>query len=206
MTGTQKSLGLMWSVVGVTTLYVSMNIYFFAHGSEFFLPSIKLQKTDYYSASFYGILFTMPLMLVTHYLTRIYAKSYWNKQWLYCFPIAFNRELSDLPRFLKNYQIFFFVVFLLVPSLLHIDYVNKFFHGTVYLENTKQPILVGLEQFTLDLSIYRHGINNFRFGDVDIGIDYYPIVFPIGVVIIECIHTWSFVATLMRIGCGKVKS
>jgi len=203
ITDTQKSLGLIWSVVGVTTIYVSINIYFFSHGSEFLLPSINLGKTDYYSASFYGIFFTLPLILTTHYLTRIYAKNYLKEHWFYCFPIAFNKELSELPSFLKSYQIFFFIIFLVLPSLLHIDFVNKFFHGTVYIETTKQPILVAWEQFTLNFSIFKHGMNNFKYGHVEIGIDYYPIMFPIGVVIVECVHIWSFICTMKCIGFCK---
>jgi len=110
ITETQKSIGLMWSVVGLTTLYVTMNIYFVVHGSEFFLPSIKLGTTNYYSATFYGIFFTLPLILITQYLTRIYAKNYSKETWLYCFPTAFNKDLSQLPSFLKTYQIFFFII------------------------------------------------------------------------------------------------
>jgi len=203
ITDTQKSISLIWSVVGVTTLYVSINIYFFSHGSEFFLPSIKLGKTDYYSASFYGIFFTSPLIFITHYLTRLYVKHYPRKVWFNCLPTAFNINLSELPNFLKHYQIFFFIGFCVFPSLLHIDYVNKFFHGTVYIESTKKPILVAWEQFTLDFSIYKHGVNNFRFGDIGMGIDYYPIIFPIGVLIIESIHIWSLIATMRIISLSK---
>ena len=203
MNDTQKSLGLIWSIVGVTTFYISLNICFFMHGSEFFLPSIKLGKTDYYSASFYGIFFTMPSILTNHYLTMVYAKNYSRKHWVYCFPVAFNRDFSDLPNFLKNYQVFFFVIFLILPSLLHFDFVSKFFHGTVYIESSKQPILVGWDQFTLDFSIYKYGINNFKFGDVNNGIDYYPIILPIGVIIMEFIHICSFIATIISIGKKK---
>lgn len=200
MTNTQKSIGLMWSVVGVTTLYISLNIYFFAHGSEFFLPIINLEKTDYHSASFYGVFFTLPLVLTTHYLTRIYAENYTKMIWYYNFPVAFNRELSELKSFLKSYQIFFFVCILILPSLLHIDYFNKFFHGTVYLQDTSEPVLVAWQQFTFDFSIYDHGVNNFRFGDTKIGIDYYPIFFPVAIVIAEIVHVWSLIITLFSIG------
>ncbi len=195
----------MWSVAGLTSLYISMNIYFFAHGSEFFLPSIKLEKTDYYSASFYGIFFTLPLVLTTHYLTRVHAKKYKSDSWLFNIPIAFNRELSDVSSFLRKYQIFFFAMFLVVPSLLHIDYFNKFFHGTVYIEDTKEPILVAWGQFTLDFSIYDHGINNFRFGDIKIGIDYYPVITPIAVIIAEVVHIWSLLFTFKTIGLINTK-
>lgn len=200
MTETQRSITTMWSVVGVTTLYISMNIYFNAHGSEFFLPSIKLDETDHYSASFYGVFFTLPLVLTTHYLTRVYAKNYGKGIWYFHLPIAFNRELSELEEFLRMYQLFFFILLLIIPSLLHVDFFNKFFHGTVYIESTGEAVLVAWEQFTFDLSIYSYGINNFRYGDIDIGIDYFPILFPLAIIIAETIHLYSLVATLKAIG------
>lgn len=203
MTDTQKSIGSMWSVVGITSLYVSANIYFFAHGSEFFLPSIKLDKTDYYSASFYGIFFTLPLIFATHYLTRVFAKNYSADIWYLNFPVAFNRDLSELKGFLRKYQIFFFIMIIILPSLLHVDYFNKFFHGTVYVESTKEPLLVAWDQFTLDLSIYSHGVNNFRFGDVDIGIDYYPILFPLLIILAELTHLYSLFYTLKSLLAGN---
>jgi len=87
-------------------------------------------------------------------------------------------------------------LFLIVPSLLHIDFVNKFFHGTVYIEKTKEAILVGWEQITLDFDLYdKYGVNGFRFGDIKNGIDYYLVFFSIAILLIEMLHTWSIFLT-----------
>ena len=194
---TQKSLTSMWSITGVTTLYIVANIAFEVHGSEFFLPSIKLEDVDHYSASFYGIFFTLPLIFSVHYLTRIYSNHFGEKDWWLRIPVAFNREIYELPNFLRTHQIFIFILFLAIPSLLHIDFVNKFFNGTVYIESTCEGILVGIEHFTLEFNLYtEYGINGFRYGDVDKGIDYYPIIFPIAIVLIEIAHLYSIWLTL----------
>lgn len=197
MSETQKHIGSMWSVVGVATLYISLNICLFSHGSEFLFPGIRLEATDPHSAALYGIFFMTPLVLTTHYLTRFYARNYPCRSWCLRFPVAFNRNLSETAGFLKMYQVFFGLAILILPSLLHIDYFNKFVSGSVYIQDSGEVVLVDWGHFALDCSILenREYWSDFRYGDLEKGMDYMPFATPFLVILLEIAHVMSFVFT-----------
>ncbi|NOI60495.1 hypothetical protein [Vibrio coralliilyticus] len=199
MSESQKAVGAMWSIAGLTSLYVTANMAFSSHGSEFFLPSIKLEKTDPHSAAFYGIVFTLPLIFSVLYLTRVYIDNFAQSSGWSSLPIAFNRNLDEIPKFKVKYQVLFLFLFLFVPSLLHIDFFIKFFHGTVYFQHDGSSVLVAWDQLSFNVGLWNDAPNGFRYGDVEKGIDYYPIVMPWTVVILEVVHISLFTSLTSRV-------
>lgn len=190
----RDTLGKLWTVVGLANLYLTFNIASAMHGSEFYLPFIRIDAVNYYAAAVYGIFVTAPVGIAAFFLTREFARHANSQRWAERIPIAFALDIHPDTKPGKAYQVFFFLFFLVVPSAANLDFTNKFFHGTIYDKESSVPVSVGLSHLWPErkmLSVY--GKAGYRFGEPNTnsakpGVDIYPIIIPWTIVAIEAFY------------------
>jgi hypothetical protein len=199
----------IWTYVGLANLYLSFNIASHMHGSEFFLPFIRLDSVNDYAAAVYGIFITVPIGILVFILTREFCKISNFSHWAKRIPIAFGFPIEFGSKLGKAYQAFFLVIFLVLPAFANIDFLNKFFHGTIYDRETQTVISVSLEHLWPDRDLLdSHGKKGYRYGEANDaskkpGIDIFPVIIPWVIVLIELIYFAYFLFTILSIVSTK---
>ena len=194
-----------WSLIGLASLSLSVNIDLIMHGASFPLPGLQISTTtDRYVASFYGLFSTLPTIFVGHYLTRRFSEDFGEGIWYRNFPVAFNASLYG--RLEIHYQFLFLCLFVLLPSLLHLDFFFKYTHGSVYpcSEVARDcfgdvAVVVGWWQHLFSgFALVRCGLRGFRYATCG-GIDYFPVIVPLLIWVSVPSHALSLVLTVLRL-------
>jgi len=174
----------IWSTLGIVALYMSTNALLRAQGSELYFPFPMLSEAARYAATAYGMMVSIPVLLLLITLTRYYASAYGKARWSTRMPVAFNLDIDpeNDERLGPHYQGAFLLGFLLLPVFLQILLLVKFFEGTIEHED---------HGYVFARDIWGHlGIRtetgafippdvfsgDYRYGGVDCGIDFYPVV------------------------------
>lgn len=174
----------VWTTLGLTALYMSANALLHAQGSELFFPFPGLNDATRYAATVYGMMVSIPVLFVLLLLTRRYALRYGESRWSTRVPVAFNLSIDpeDREGLGPHYQATFVVAFLVVPVVLQIFLLAKFFDGAITHECTKRVFandIWGHLGFrtgpggTFPADVFS---GDYRYGGVEHGIDFYPVV------------------------------
>ena len=185
----ERTLGQIWTTLGLVSLYLSLNALLRVQGSEFFLPGINFEGAKHYSAAVYGLLATLLPYFLLLRATRIYAKLYQGRTWRSTIPIAFNLEIQPEQKYGRTYQRVFFFLFMVAPELFRLLLLRKILvKGEVYEYGNENSVVSGLikhltEYFPPSCSILG---DNYRLGHHTEGITYFPFWGSWFLVIVEC--------------------
>lgn len=147
----KKMLITVWSTLGITLAYLSINFVLITQNSPILLPSPLVINPDInsYTTSVYGIVITIPILIIIMSITKVYINSFGGATWESMLPIAFNMEIDLSLKSGKYFQQFFFTIILVIPLISQVHFINKFFHGTIYNKTTKTAISVRLNHLKI---------------------------------------------------------
>lgn len=138
---TNKAITQIWSALALLGLYASCNTVLKAQGSEIYFSFPRMDKADRYAVTIYGMVISIPVLLLLFRLTLIYAKREARITWSERLPIAFDREVDPKQKLGKYYQGAAFLFFFILPMVGQGMMINKFFKGSVFdKENSNQLI------------------------------------------------------------------
>jgi hypothetical protein len=174
----------VWTTLGLTALYMSANALLHAQGSELFFPFPGLNDATRYAATVYGMMVSIPVLFVLLLLTRRYALRYGASRWSTRVPVAFNLSIDPKDRegLGPHYQATFVAAFLVVPVVLQIFLLAKFFDGTITHEATERVFAndiwghLGFRTGTGEVLPADVLSGDYRYGGVQHGIDFYPVL------------------------------
>lgn len=114
---TNKAITNVWSVLALLGFYISINTVLKAQGSEIYFSFPRMENADRYGVTVYGIIISVPVLLLMFRLTIIYAKRKALNIWSEQLPIAFNQEVDSNSNLGKNYQGISISIFFVLPII-----------------------------------------------------------------------------------------
>ena len=133
----QPTLAKLWTLIGASLFYFSINIWSIMQGGNLALPFslVKEDKVTQYGASIYGVVIGGSLLLFELMITRIYADRSGERKWANRLPVAGGFVLDVKQIEARVFQTIVLLGFLFVPCAAQIAYIAKFLGGRVCLKN-----------------------------------------------------------------------
>jgi hypothetical protein len=133
----QPALAKLWTLIGATLFYFSINVWSIMQGGNLALPFslVKEDKVSQYGASIYGVVIGGTLLLFELLITRLYADRSGERTWANRLPVAGGFVLDVKKPEARLFQRIVMLGFLIVPCAAQIAYLVKFLSGTVTLKN-----------------------------------------------------------------------
>ncbi len=133
----QPTLAKLWTLIGATLFYFSINVWSIMQGGNLALPFslVKEDKVSQYGASIYGVVIGGTLLLFELLITRLYAARSGERTWASRLPGAGGFVLDVKKPEARLFQGIVMLGFLIVPCAAQIAYLVKFLSGTVTLKN-----------------------------------------------------------------------
>ena len=144
---TEKSFNQVWTTIAIVSLYTTVNSTLQSQGSELFLSFPKVESADRNAITVYGILISVPMLLFMIKLTLVYKKHFGGVTWDSRFPIALSRTLIPGMSLSRAYQRCSIFVFYVLPAILQVHLIKKFFQGAIFF-NTKDCPHISQEYYT----------------------------------------------------------
>ncbi len=198
----RKDLTKIWTVLGLIMFYLTIDIFLRTKGVYLNLSELIYSEWNQHNASIFGIFFGVPLFFVLLYLTKYFRKRLGGYTFLSSLPFAFGIETDLSDRLGRQFQIFFFVIFLAVPMISQIYFFISMINGTVYFTGGAS-FVSGIDHLLKPVPIHQIFSNDmFRYG-TNTGISFIPFYQPWFFLIIEVLLVNYFVKAVFmkRKGC-----
>jgi hypothetical protein len=129
----QPALAKLWTLIGATLFYFSINVWSLMQGGNLALPFslVKEDKVSQYGASIYGVVIGGTLLLFELMITRLFADRSGERTWASRLPVAGGFVLNVRQPEARLFQWIVLLGFLVVPCAAQIAFIVKFFGGTV---------------------------------------------------------------------------
>lgn len=131
-----KTVNQIWSFLMLIGLLTALNASLKSQGSEMYFNIVDVKSTDESAITVYGILISVPLLMLATKLASIHSLNKRQKKWYTKYPVAFNVEIKRHTFLGKRYQQFSLVIFHIVPLILISHLLNQFFGGCVFVKST----------------------------------------------------------------------
>ncbi len=187
----EKTIAKVWTIVGLSLLYITINAWALTQGATFNLPLNLLGKFGKYATSIFGIFVCGPMLWYLIFLQTVYLRYPKNNFWG-IFPVAFNLELNFSYIEAKLYQGFFFFCFQVIPVFAQLHFIRKFFNGEACVwKRPDQKIDL------MDISLIS---NSFKSpGYAYDKVSFYPFLEPVLLIIFVLISICFFIYYLFRV-------
>ena len=199
----KESYAKIWTTIGLLSLYTSINMYLYIQGSELAFGYPDFSEVGKQSISLYAMLIFIPSFLMFLWVTFNYLKEHNNfKKWTEGFPIAFNLKLDPASKSGRKYQTFFFILFFVVPVILQVHSLKKFFQTPVFL-NSKEYVLVAdnFKSHLLNFEPFNKSFGNeYRFGDFnDKPVTFFPAYESWAFFLLELLIFYLFIRFILKV-------
>ncbi|MDN5210469.1 hypothetical protein QQ020_00370 [Fulvivirgaceae bacterium BMA12] len=128
-----KTVNQIWSFLMLIGLFTALNSSLRSQGSELYFNLVDVKNADESAITVYGILISVPLLLLATKLASIHGLNKNQKKWYVKYPVAFNVEIEPHSLLGKRYQQFSLVIFHVLPLVLIGHLLNQFFGGCVFV-------------------------------------------------------------------------
>ncbi len=136
----ESSYNKIWTTIGLFTSYNAINMYLYIQGSEIAFPFPDFSKAARDTISIYSMITYIPSFFALMVVLKLYQSNKENQIWKEKIPIAFNLNIDLKDKLGIYYQRFFFFIFLILPPILQIHSLKKFFTTHAYTRDGHNEI------------------------------------------------------------------
>lgn len=181
-----ESLTKLWSAIGASLLYLTLNAWSASQKFPVKLPGLTFEELDPYNAVLPGIFLGAPLLLLLLLVQQAYQRRVREESWVTRMPVAFGLSI-DNPKdgIARIYQAIILVLFVAVPVAGQVHFVDKLFRGQALERTSGDPVAQGITHLTNFFPPSVLWTSDYVFADAGKGMTFFPFWEPWLVILLE---------------------